>query len=97
MRAGNLAAWRAGGLEGNHLSHSSFIPAKSSSSASTMVALAILSKELLAASRMAWRSEERRVGSVSVRVDFGGRRIIKKKTTISKTEMSNISKIHNLA
>ena len=36
------APWRAGGLEGNHLSHSSFIPAKSTSPASTTVTLTIL-------------------------------------------------------
>ena len=52
-RAGSLAPWRAGGSEGNHLSHSSFIPGKSSSSASTTVTLTILSSELPAASRMA--------------------------------------------
>jgi|SRR5882724_4198434 len=42
-----------GELEGKHLSHSSFMPAKSSSSASTMVTLTILSNELPASSRMA--------------------------------------------
>src|SRR3546814_12951489 len=38
----------------------------------------------VAAAIEAGRSEERRVGSVSVRVDLGGRRIIKKKNNKSK-------------
>src|SRR5690606_192156 len=45
---------RAGGSVGNHRSHSSFMPAKSSSSARITVALATLSIELPADSRMAW-------------------------------------------
>lgn len=49
---GNYAPLRAGGSDGNHRSHSSLMPAKSSSSASTTVALTILSSELPAASRM---------------------------------------------
>lgn len=53
MRAGSFAPCRAGGLEGNHLSHSSFMPAKSSSSARTTVTLATLSRELPASSKMA--------------------------------------------
>src|SRR4029079_5890882 len=52
-RTGSFAPWRAGGLDGNHFSHSSFMPAKSSSSASTIVALTTLSSELPAASRIA--------------------------------------------
>jgi hypothetical protein len=50
---GSLAPWRAGGLVGNHLCHSSFIPGKSSSSANTTVALTILSSELPASPRIA--------------------------------------------
>src|SRR5579862_7115310 len=44
--AGNLAPCRAGGFEGNHFKYSSFMPLKSSSSASTTVTLAILASEL---------------------------------------------------
>jgi len=51
--AGSFAPWRAGGFEGNHRSHSSFIPGKSSSSARTTVTLAIFSSELPASSRIA--------------------------------------------
>jgi hypothetical protein len=51
--AGSFAPWRAGGSEGNHRTHSAFMPAKSSSSASTTVALTSLSRELPAASRIA--------------------------------------------
>lgn len=54
MRAGSFAPWRAGGFVGNHLIHSSFMPANSSSSAITMVTLTILSIELPASSRIAW-------------------------------------------
>ena len=50
---GSLAPCRAGGSVGNHRSHSSFIPEKSSSSASTTVALTILSSELPASARIA--------------------------------------------
>ena len=46
MRVGILAPCRAGGLSGNPFSHSSFIPANSSSSAITTVALTTLSIEL---------------------------------------------------
>src|SRR5690348_1929037 len=46
IRTGNLAPWRAGGFDGNQRSHSSFKPAKSSSSARMTVALTILSTEL---------------------------------------------------
>jgi hypothetical protein len=49
IRAGSFAPWRAGGFGGNHRRHSSFMPAKSLSSASTTVALTILSRELSAA------------------------------------------------
>src|SRR5579863_31773 len=49
MRAGNFAPCRAGGSVGNQRTYSSFIPAKSSSFARTMVTLAILSIELPAA------------------------------------------------
>src|SRR3546814_19504560 len=42
------------------------------------------------------RSEERRVGkSVSVRVDLGGRRIIKKKNIIKKTDKVSTIKLKN--
>src|SRR6478609_5738568 len=50
---GSFAPWRAGGRAGNHLSHSSFMPAKSSSSARMTVALTALSRSVPAASRMA--------------------------------------------
>ena len=52
-RTGSLAPWRAGGLEGNHRTHSSFMPPKSSSSARITVALTIFSSELPASCRMA--------------------------------------------
>jgi hypothetical protein len=52
-RIGSRAPCRAGGSAGNHLPHSSFIPAKSSSSASRKVALSTLPRSLPAASRMA--------------------------------------------
>jgi len=54
IRTGSFAPWRAGGSTGNHLNHSSFIPANSSSSAITTVALTILSMQLPASSRIAW-------------------------------------------
>jgi hypothetical protein len=44
IRTGSLAPWRAGGLVGNHLSHSSLMAAKSSSSAMIRVALTALSR-----------------------------------------------------
>src|SRR4051794_31171642 len=53
MRTGSFAPWRAGGFDGNHFNHSSFIPPNSSSSASTTVTLTILSSELPASSRIA--------------------------------------------
>jgi hypothetical protein len=53
MRTGSLAPWRAGGSSGNHLTHSSFMPAKSDSSSRITVALATLDSELPAAARMA--------------------------------------------
>ena len=52
-RTGSLAPWRAGGSVGNHLPHSSFMPAKSVSSARMKVALTTMPRELPAASRMA--------------------------------------------
>ena len=53
-RIGSCALRRAGGATGNHLAHSSFIPAKSSSSARMNVALSTLSRPLPAAVRIAW-------------------------------------------
>jgi hypothetical protein len=53
IRTGNLAPCRAGGFAGNHLIHSSFIPAKSVSSRRMTVALTTRSSEVPAASRMA--------------------------------------------
>src|ERR1700689_1774582 len=53
IRTGNFAPWRAGGFAGNHLIHSSFIPAKSVSSRRMTVALTIRSREVPAALRMA--------------------------------------------
>ncbi len=50
---GSLAPCRAGGFDGNHLIHSSFIPAKSVSSRTMTVALTIRSREVPAALRMA--------------------------------------------
>ena len=44
MRVGSFAPLRAGGFSGNHLNHSSFMPAKSSFLAITTVALATLSR-----------------------------------------------------
>src|ERR1700685_3946769 len=53
IRTGNFAPCRAGGFAGNHLIHSSFIPAKSVSSRRMTVALTIRSREVPAALRMA--------------------------------------------
>jgi hypothetical protein len=53
IRTGNFAPWRAGGFTGNHLIHSSFIPAKSVSSRRMTVALTTRSREEPAALRMA--------------------------------------------
>ena len=53
IRTGNFAPCRAGGFEGNHLTHSSFIPAKSASSRRMTVTLATRSREVPAALRMA--------------------------------------------
>src|ERR1700733_12534086 len=53
IRTGSFAPWRAGGFVGNHLIHSSFIPAKSVSSRMMTVALTTRSREVPAASRMA--------------------------------------------
>src|ERR1700683_2797005 len=53
MRTGNFAPCRAGGFVGNHLIHSSFIPAKSVSSRTMTVALTTRSSEVPAALRMA--------------------------------------------
>jgi hypothetical protein len=53
IRTGNFAPCRAGGFEGNHLTHSSFIPAKSASSRRMTVTLATRSSEVPAALRMA--------------------------------------------
>lgn len=53
IRAGSFAPCLAGGLCGNHFSHSSFMPEKSSSSANITVTLTNFSSELPAASRMA--------------------------------------------
>jgi len=53
IRTGSLAPCRAGGFAGNHLIHSSFIPAKSVSSKSMTVALTVRSSEVPAASRIA--------------------------------------------
>src|SRR4051812_17846491 len=44
-RIGSLAPCLAGGSPGNHLAHSSFIPAKSDSSARMKVALTTLARE----------------------------------------------------
>src|SRR5262245_57381859 len=52
-RAGSFAPCLAGGFEGNQRRYSSFMPAKSSSSASTIVTLTILFRLLPAASRIA--------------------------------------------
>jgi hypothetical protein len=52
-RTGNFAPCRAGGFSGNHLIHSSFIPAKSASSRRMTVALTTRSREEPAALRMA--------------------------------------------
>jgi len=49
---GSLAPWRAGGSSGNHFTHSSFIPAKSDSSARMKVALTTFAMALPAASRI---------------------------------------------
>src|SRR5580692_7294045 len=53
IRTGNFAPCRAGGSAGNHLIHSSFIPAKSVSSRRMTVALTTRSSEVPAALRMA--------------------------------------------
>src|SRR6202451_3399081 len=53
IRTGNFAPCRAGGFVGNHLIHSSFIPAKSVSSRTMTVALTTRSSEVPAALRMA--------------------------------------------
>src|SRR5580700_8991707 len=53
MRTGNFAPCRAGGFVGNHLIHSSFIPANSVSSRTMTVALTTRSREVPAALRMA--------------------------------------------
>src|SRR5208337_2635963 len=53
IRTGNFAPCRAGGFAGNHLIHSSFIPAKSVSSRRITVALTTRSREVPAALRMA--------------------------------------------
>ena len=53
IRTGNFAPCRAGGFSGNHLVHSSFIPAKSVSSRMMTVALTTRSREEPAAMRMA--------------------------------------------
>jgi hypothetical protein len=53
IRTGNFAPWRAGGFVGNHVIHSSFIPAKSVSSRRMTVALTTRSREVPAALRMA--------------------------------------------
>jgi hypothetical protein len=53
IRTGSFAPCRAGGFDGNHLPHSSFIPAKSVSSRRITVALATRSREVPAALRMA--------------------------------------------
>src|SRR5580704_5389592 len=53
IRTGNFAPCRAGGFAGNHLTHSSFIPAKSVSSRMMTVALTTRSREVPAALRMA--------------------------------------------
>jgi hypothetical protein len=53
IRTGNFAPCRAGGFVGNHLIHSSFIPAKSVSSRMMTVALTTRSSEVPAALRMA--------------------------------------------
>jgi hypothetical protein len=53
IRTGNFAPCRAGGFAGNHLTHSSFIPAKSASSSRMTVTLATRSREVPAALRMA--------------------------------------------
>src|SRR5271170_3765319 len=53
IRTGNFAPCRAGGFVGNHLIHSSFIPAKSVSSRRITVALTTRSSEVPAALRMA--------------------------------------------
>src|SRR5271170_8237398 len=53
IRTGSFAPCRAGGFAGNHLTHSSFIPAKSVSSRRMTVALTIRSREVPAALRMA--------------------------------------------
>src|SRR5580658_2434935 len=53
IRTGNFAPCRAGGFVGNHLTHSSFIPAKSVSSRMMTVALTTRSREVPAALRMA--------------------------------------------
>ena len=50
---GSLAPCRAGGFTGNHLIHSSFMPAKSASSARMNVALTTFAIELHEASRIA--------------------------------------------
>src|SRR5580698_895017 len=53
IRTGSFAPCRAGGFDGNHLIHSSFIPAKSASSRRMTVALTTRSREVPAALRMA--------------------------------------------
>jgi hypothetical protein len=53
IRTGSFAPCRAGGFAGNHLIHSSFIPAKSASSRRMTVALTTRSRDVPAASRMA--------------------------------------------
>jgi hypothetical protein len=53
IRTGNFAPCRAGGFAGNHLIHSSFIPAKSVSSRRMTVALTTRSSDVPAALRMA--------------------------------------------
>jgi hypothetical protein len=53
IRTGNFAPCRAGGFAGNHLIHSSFMPAKSVSSRRMTVTLTTRSREVPAALRMA--------------------------------------------
>jgi hypothetical protein len=52
IRTGSFAPCRAGGFAGNHLIHSSFIPAKSVSSRRMTVTLTTRSREVPAALRM---------------------------------------------
>jgi hypothetical protein len=72
IRTGNFAPWRASGFAGNHLIHSSFIPAKSVSSRRMTVALTTRSREVPA------RSNDGRIHMQKTPVSGGQLRLLAK-------------------